>query len=188
MCIRCEWPLSSLDIEYHDKEWGVPEYDDKILFEFLILENMQAGLSWSTILKKRENMRMAFSNFDIIAISQYDETYKNELLQNVGIIRNHLKINALVSNANKFIEIQKEYGSFSKYIWQFVDNKPIQNKWKSQSEVPASTPLSDKISADLKKRGFKFFGTTICYAFMQATGMVNDHIIKCYRYKEVKQL
>ncbi len=188
MCIRCEWPLSSLDIEYHDKEWGVPEYDDKILFEFLILENMQAGLSWSTILKKRENMRMAFSNFDIITISQYDETYKNELLQNVGIIRNRLKINALVSNANKFIAIQKEYSSFSKYIWQFVDNKPIQNKWKSHSEVPASTPLSNKISADLKKRGFKFFGTTICYAFMQATGMVNDHIIKCYRYKEVKQL
>lgn len=185
MLERCEWASSPLEIKYHDEEWGTPIYDDKILFEFLILEGMQAGLSWVTILKKRENMRLAFSNFDVIEVSKYDDDYKQKLLQNAGIIRNRLKINSLVNNAIKFIEIQKEYGSFSNYIWNFVDNKAIQNKWTSMGEVPASTPLSDKISEDLKKMGFKFVGSVICYSFMQAVGIVNDHIITCPRHSEI---
>ncbi len=182
---RCFWCKTEPNIEYHDKEWGVPVYDDNLLFEFLILEGMQAGLSWTTVLKKRENMRKLFSNFDPNKIKDYTVEYKNTLLSNEGIIRNKLKINALVINAEKFLEVQKEFGSFSNYIWKFVDNKPIINCWKSASEIPTSSDISDKMSKDLKKRGFKFIGTTICYAFMGAVGLVNDHTTDCYRYKEI---
>lgn len=184
---RCEWANEVL-FQYHDEVWGVPEHDDIVLFEFLILEGMQAGLSWTTIFKKRENMRKAFSDFIPEKIALYDAIYIEELLQNDGIIRNRLKINSLAINAKAFLEVQKEFGSFDKFIWGFVDNQPIQNNWASMSELPASTPLSDKMSKDLKKRGFKFIGTTICYAFMQAVGMVNDHIVSCPRYDEVKRL
>ncbi len=184
---RCKWAGNDpLYITYHDKEWGVLVKDDAKLFEFLILETFQAGLSWITILRKRENFRAAFDNFDYKKIAKYTETNQTELLQNAGIIRNRLKIKATITNAIAFMEIQKEFGSFSKYIWGFVQNKPIQNKWKSTGEVPANTPLSDKISKDLKKRGFKFVGSTVIYAHMQATGMVNDHTTDCFRYKEVQ--
>lgn len=183
---RCEWAGKDPDyISYHDLEWGVPVYDDKKIFEFLILETFQAGLSWITILKKRENFRKAFDNFDYIKISKYDEDKFDELVQNAGIIRNKLKIRATISNAKAFIDIQKEFGSFSNYIWQFVGGKPILNKWKTSKDVPANTDISDKLSKDLKKRGFKFVGSTVIYAHMQATGMVNDHTIDCFRYKEV---
>ena len=183
---RCSWALSPLDIKYHDEEWGVPLHDDNVLFEFLILEGMQAGLSWSIILKKRENMRAAFSGFNPKKIAKYDSLYLEKLLENEGIIRNKLKINSLVINAKAFLNIQKEFGSFDKYIWAFVSNSPIQNEWLSMEFVPASSKISDEISSDLKKRGFKFIGTTICYAFMQAVGMVNDHTVKCSRHDEVK--
>ncbi|NCT18862.1 MAG: DNA-3-methyladenine glycosylase I [Flavobacteriaceae bacterium CG_4_8_14_3_um_filter_34_10] len=183
---RCPWCGSdSLYVAYHDKEWGVPVYDDSILFEFLILESFQAGLSWLTILRKRENFRIAFDYFDYKKIAKYSESKIQELLQNEGIIRNKLKIRAAVTNAQEFIKVQKEYGSFSNYIWGFVDGKPINNHVKSMSEAPATTTLSDKISKDLKTRGFKFMGSTIVYAHMQATGMVNDHLVECFRHSKV---
>ena len=180
----CQWPNTILEKEYHDKEWGIPKHDEKILFEFLVLEMMQAGLSWAIILNKREGMRDAFSDFDVVKISQYDDTYKNELLQNPNIIRNRLKINALILNAQLFIAIQKEFGSFDKYIWAFVENKPIVNTFTSLDEMPVNTMVSDEISKDLKKRGFKFVGSTICYSYMQAIGMTNDHLISCKHYHQ----
>lgn len=183
---RCEWVgADPLYIAYHDKEWGVPVYDDAKLFEFLILETFQAGLSWITVLRKRENFRNAFDNFDYKKIALYDDKKQESLLLDVGIIRNKLKIKATITNAQTFIAVQKEFGSFSKYIWDFVNQKPLKNKWKSLQEVPANTALSTTISIDLKKRGFKFVGTTVIYAHMQATGMVNDHTTDCFRYKEV---
>ncbi len=183
---RCGWcEGDSLYEDYHDKEWGVPVKDDPTLFEFLILETFQAGLSWITVLKKRENFRKAFDNFDYLKISKYDQSKIDELLNNPGIIRNKLKVHATVSNAKAFMEVQKEFGSFSDYIWGFVKGKPIKNKWKNYKDCPATTPLSDVISKDLKKRGFKFVGSTVVYAHMQATGMVNDHEVGCFRYKEV---
>jgi DNA-3-methyladenine glycosylase I len=179
---RCGWCLSSdLYKKYHDEEWGVPVYNDQKLFEFLILETFQAGLSWITILKKRDNFRLAFDDFDYMKVAQYSEVKIHELMQDVGIIRNQLKIRAAVSNAVSFMKVQEEFGSFSKYIWQFTDGKPIDNKRKSLKEVPATTPLSDAISKDLKKRGFKFVGSTVVYAHIQATGMVNDHVEDCWR-------
>jgi len=184
--IRCTWCGDDpLYMEYHDKEWGTPVYDDDTLFEFLILETFQAGLSWITILRKRENFRKAFDNFDYQKIANYSEKKYQSLLQDAGIIRNKLKIKATITNAQLFIEIQKEYGSFSKYIWSFTGGKPIKNKFKSMSEVPANTDISDSLSKDLKKRGFKFVGSTVIYAHMQATGIVNDHTTDCFRYNEV---
>lgn len=178
---RCGWCLSSdLYKKYHDEEWGVPVYDDQKLFEFLILETFQAGLSWITILKKRENFRSAFNDFDYLKVAQYSEDKIQELMQDAGIIRNQLKIRAAVSNAVAFMKVQEEFGSFSKYIWNFTDGKPIDNKRQSLKEVPATSPLSDEISKDLKKRGFKFVGSTVVYAHMQATGMVNDHVEDCW--------
>ena len=186
--VRCAWPKGKKeDVLYHDTEWGVPLHDDDKLFEFIILDGFQAGLSWSTILRKRDNFRKAFDNFDAVKIAAYNQNKIDELLNNAGIIRNKLKINAAVSNAKSFLEIQKEFGSFDKYIWQFTGGKTIINKWKSMDEIPVSTPESDAMSKDLKKRGFKFVGTTICYAFMQAAGMVNDHVVDCFRYKEVQK-
>jgi DNA-3-methyladenine glycosylase I len=180
---RCFWATDSkLYLEYHDNEWGQPVYDDKTLFEFLLLETFQAGLSWITILNKRENFRKAFDHFDYKKISKYTESKYESLLQDAGIVRNKLKIRSAISNAQLFMEVQQEFGSFSKYIWAFVDDKPIINKFKERKDVPATTPLSDEISKDLKKRGFKFVGSTIIYAYMQATGMVNDHTIDCFKY------
>ena len=184
--IRCDWCGNDpLYMDYHDKEWGVPVYDDKTLFEFLILETFQAGLSWITVLRKRENFRKAFDRFDYRKIAQYDEQKYNELIQDTGIIRNKLKIKAAITNAQVFLKIQQEFGSFSSYIWGFVEGKPIRNSYRTLSELPANTPLSNAISKDLKKRGFKFVGTTVVYAHMQATGMVNDHVQSCFRYHEV---
>ena len=183
---RCAWCGSDpLYVEYHDAEWGVPVYDDTKLFEFLILETFQAGLSWITVLRKRENFREAFDNFDYKKIAKYSDAKFNELIQNVRIIRNKLKIKATISNAQAFMEIQNEFGSFSNYIWEFTDNKSLKNKWNSLDEIPATTALSDIISKDLKARGFKFVGSTVIYAHMQSTGMVNDHLIECFRYNEV---
>ena len=182
---RCGWAKGEKDILYHDTEWGVPSYDDEYIFEMLILEGFQAGLSWNTILQKRENFRKAFDNFDYKKIAKYDEKKLNELMQNEGIIRNKLKINSTVTNAVSFMKIQKEFGSFSDYIWGFTDKKRIINKWKDLSEVPATTELSDKISKDLKKRGFKFIGSTIIYSFLQAIGIIDDHLASCpYKTKE----
>ena len=179
--LRCAWcEKDDLYRDYHDNEWGKPVYDDDKLFEFLILETFQAGLSWYTILKKRENFRKAFDNFDYKKVAQYDEEKVQELLQDAGIIRNKLKVRGTISNAIAFMEVQKEFGSFSKYIWNFTDGKPIENNRKSLREVPSTTPLSDSISKDLKKRGFKFVGSTVVYAHMQATGMVNDHLVDCW--------
>ena len=183
---RCGWAKGEKDILYHDTEWGVPSHDDGYIFEMLILEGFQAGLSWNTILQKRENFRKAFDNFDYKKIAEYDETKLNELLQNQGIIRNRLKINSTVTNAKAFIKVQEEFGSFAKYIWNFNDNKRIINKWKELSEVPATSELSDKISKDLKKRGFKFIGSTIIYSFLQAIGIIDDHLISC-PYKKHKK-
>lgn len=179
---RCDWCLKD-DIykNYHDREWGIPVYDDQKLFEYLNLEGAQAGLSWYTVLIKRENYRKAFSNWDANKISKYDQKKIDRLLLDPGIIRNKLKVNGVVTNAKLFLEIQKEYESFSNYIWQFVDGKPIINKWNKMSEVPATTKESDQMSKVLKKRGFKFVGSTICYAFMQAVGMVDDHLIYCWK-------
>ena len=178
---RCAWcEKDDLYRDYHDNEWGKPVYDDDKLFEFLILETFQAGLSWYTVLVKRENFRKAFDNFDYKKIAKYNDSKIEELLENEGIIRNKLKVKATVSNAIAFMEVQKEFGSFSKYIWNFVDGKPIDNKPKTLKDVPATTPLSDAISKDLKKRGFKFVGSTVMYAHMQATGMVNDHVEDCF--------
>ena len=183
---KCGWCLGDPLYEaYHDKEWGVPVKDDATLFEFLILETFQAGLSWITILKKRENFRKAFDNFDYRKIATYNESKIDELLQDAGIIRNRLKILATISNATAFMKVQDEYGSFSDYIWGFVDDKPIKNSFGDYRKAPAKTNLSDTISKDLKKRGFKFVGSTVVYAHMQATGMVNDHEISCFRYEEV---
>ena len=183
--MRCEWARNDLAIEYHDKEWGVPLHDDQHLFEFLILEGAQAGLSWDTILAKRENYRKAFDKFDPKKVAKYGEEKFEELLQNEGIVRNKLKVRSATRNANAFLKVVEEFGSFDKYIWSFVDGKPIVNKFKEMSDVPASTEISDAMSKDLKKRDFNFVGSTICYAFMQATGMVNDHLVSCFRYHEV---
>jgi len=183
---RCAWPGNDeLYIGYHDQEWGVALHDDNKLFEFLILEGAQAGLSWITVLKKRENYRKAFDRFNAKKMAKYDEKKIQELLTNEGIIRNRLKIRSAINNAKAFLVIQKEFGSFDKYIWQFVDYKPIKNKYKSTKDLPAKTSQSDAMSKDLKSRGFNFVGSTICYAFMQATGMVNDHVTHCFRYKQV---
>jgi len=186
---RCGWCVGDPLYEaYHDHEWGVPVLDDETLFEFLTLETFQAGLSWITVLRKRNNFREAFDSFDYRKIAQYKDAKIIELMQNAGIIRNQMKIRAAVTNAREFIEIQDEFGSFSKYIWQFVEGKPIQNKVEDYKKAPANTEISDKLSKDLKKRGFKFVGSTVMYAHMQATGMVNDHQVDCFRYKEVKKL
>ena len=183
---RCGWCVGDdLYEAYHDEEWGVPVKDDDTLFEFLILETFQAGLSWITILRKRENFRKAFDHFDYKKIATYNQTKIDELLNNAGIIRNKLKINATITNAQAYMKIQDEFGSFSKYIWGFVDGKPIKNTFKNYKDAPANTPLSDAISKDLKKRGFKFVGSTVVYAHMQATGMVNDHEVGCFRYHQV---
>ena len=183
---RCKWAgKDPLYIEYHDKQWGVPVYEDAKIFEFLLLETFQAGLSWITILRRRENFRTAFDNFDFQEIANYSDEKLEDLRKDAGIIRNRLKIKAAKSNAIAFMEVQKEFGTFSKYIWSFLDGKPIKNAFKAMSELPANTPLSDKISADLKKRGFKFVGSTIVYAHMQAMGIVNDHTTDCFRYNEV---
>ena len=188
MTTRCNWSTSDpLYINYHDREWGVPVHDDRLLFEFLILEGAQAGLSWITILRKRESYRKAFDNFNPEKVAKYSAKRVERLLKNEGIIRNRLKINAAVRNAKSFLEIQKEFGSFDEYIWQFVNGKPKINRWKNLKDVPARTSESDLMSQDLKKRGFKFAGSTICYAFMQATGMVNDHTTDCFRYNELKK-
>lgn len=185
---RCEWlgqNSKPMDIKYHDEEWGVLVHDERTLFEFLILEGAQAGLSWTTILKKRDNYRKAYDNFDPKKVVKYNESKQQELLLNEGIVRNRLKVAASITNAKAFLEIQKEFGCFDKYIWGFVGGKTIQNSWKSMEELPATTKESDAMSKDLKKRGFKFVGSTICYAFMQATGMVNDHTTDCFRYEEL---
>jgi len=187
MNTRCEWVwYDPLLTEYHDKEWGVPVHDDKRLFEFLVLDAFQAGLSWSIILRKRENFRRAFSDFDPLKIAKYKKSEIDRLLEDSGIIRNRLKIESTVSNANSFLNVQKEFGTFDKYIWQFVNYRTIRNRWNSIKELPAKTEGSDLMSKDLKKRGFRFVGSTICYAFMQAAGMVNDHVINCFRYKELR--
>ncbi|MCC7301180.1 MAG: DNA-3-methyladenine glycosylase I [Bacteroidia bacterium] len=179
---RCAWCLRDpLYMEYHDKEWGRPVHDDRILFEFLVLESFQAGLSWLTVLKKRENFRKAFSGFDPKKVARYDAKKKTRLLQDAGIIRNRLKIEAAVNNAARFLEVQKEFGSFDKYIWQFTGGKTQKNHFRKLSEIPASTTLSDAMSKDMGRRGFKFRGSTICYAFMQAVGIVDDHLLSCYR-------
>ena len=184
---RCPWPTDiPLMIRYHDNEWGVPVHNDKKLFEFLILEGFQAGLNWRTILNKRENFRKAFDNFDFNKVAEYDKRKINSLLKDEGIIRNKLKIEGAVANAKAFLQVRKEFGTFDKYIWSFVNGKPLQNKFKSLKDIPARTKLSDKISDDLKKREFKFVGSTIIYAHMQATGMANDHLISCFRYKELR--
>ncbi|MBZ0255714.1 DNA-3-methyladenine glycosylase I [bacterium] len=185
---RCEWARSETEIEYHDKEWGAPLHDDQMLFEFLILEGAQAGLSWSTILNKRPHYRIVFDQFDPNKVARYSSKKIEKLIADPGIVRNRLKVNSAVQNAKAILKVQEEFGSFDQYIWGFVDGAPIQNKWKSLSEIPANTPLSDAISKDLKKRGFNFVGTTILYAFMQAVGMVNDHTVKCFRHNEVKRL
>jgi DNA-3-methyladenine glycosylase I len=182
---RCPWPTEEKMIRYHDEEWGVPVHDDRLLFEFLILEGAQAGLSWSTVLKKRENYRAAFDNFDAEKIARYGEKKSAQLLNNPGIIRNRLKIHATIQNAKSFLKVREEFRSFDAYLWRFVDGKPIANRRKSMKEVPARTKISDAMSKDLLKRGFKFVGSTICYAFMQATGMVNDHLVTCFRQEEL---
>ena len=183
---RCNWCKGSqLYMDYHDNEWGTPLHDDDKLFEFLILEAFQAGLSWSTILNKREAFREAFDGFDAVKIAAYNDDKVAELLQNAGIIRNRMKINAAIKNAKVFLEIQKEHGSFDHYIWQFVNHKPIVNQFKDDSEIPATSEISDRMSKQLKKDGFSFVGSTICYAYMQATGMVNDHVTSCFRYAVV---
>ena len=183
MSQRCSWARTDLSIVYHDKEWGVPQHDESVLFEFLILEGAQAGLSWETILRKRENYRLAFDNFDPARVAKYDQRKIDRLLTNAGIIRNRLKIASTVQNARCFLEVQKEFGSFDEYLWRFVDGQPIRRK--RAAPLPAQTPLSDSLSKDLLKRGFKFVGSTICYSFMQAVGLVNDHEATCFRYREV---
>ena len=183
---RCDWAnKSELEQSYHDREWGVEIRDDRMLFEFLVLEGAQAGLSWSTILGKREGYRRAFDHFDARKISRYSENTVSRLLTNPEIIRNRLKINATITNARAFLQVQKEFGSFDRYIWQFVQGKPIRNSWRKMTDIPSSTPESDAMSKDLRKKGFKFVGPTICYAFMQAVGMVNDHVVDCFRYREL---
>ena len=182
---RCSWPVSELDIEYHDKEWGVPVHDDGVLFEFLILEGAQAGLSWSTILKKRENYRRAFARFNPRRVARFDAARRRLLLENEGIVRNRLKVESAVTNAEAFLAVQKEFGSFDAYVWDFVGGKPRQNAWRTPRQIPVRTRESDALSKDLQRRGFRFVGSTICYAFMQAVGMVNDHLVGCYRHAEL---
>lgn len=182
---RCGWAKNDLAVDYHDTEWGVPLHDDRRLFEFLILEGAQAGLSWDTILAKRENYRAAFDDFDAAKIAVYDERKLNELINNAGIVRNRLKIASAVQNAKAYLTIVEEFGGFDSFIWEFVSGKPIRNAWETMEEVPAKTAVSDAMSKDLRKRGFNFVGSTILYAFMQATGMVNDHLVSCFRYDEI---
>jgi DNA-3-methyladenine glycosylase I len=183
---RCAWAKRPLDIHYHDHEWGVPQHDDRVLFEFLVLEGAQAGLSWSTILDKRENYRRAFDRFNARKVADYDARKIQGLLSDAGIVRNRLKIAAAVRNAKAFLAVQKEFGSFDAYIWGFVGGRPRRNAWKTSQQIPARTPESDAMSRDLLARGFKFVGPTICYAFMQAVGMVNDHLVTCFRYREIR--
>ena len=185
---RCAWAQTSLSIQYHDQEWGVPQHDDRVLFEFLILEGAQAGLSWSTILQKRDNYRRAFDNFDARKVARYDARKVRKLLADPGIVRNRLKITASIQNAKAFLAVQKEFGSFDAYVWRLVQGRPIRNTWKSLKEIPARTPEAEAMSKDLLVRGFKFVGPTICYAFMQAVGLVNDHLVGCFRHKEVGRL
>jgi DNA-3-methyladenine glycosylase I len=184
--VRCGWAKNGLAMVYHDREWGVPQHDDRVLFELLILEGAQAGLSWDTILHKRDNYRAAFDGFDATKIARYDRRKMQALMRNQGIVRNRLKISSAVENAKAFLTVQEEFGSFDRYIWQFVGGKPRVNGWKSLKQVPGRTAESDAMSKDLRKRGFNFVGSTICYAFMQATGMVNDHIVECFRYSEAR--
>ncbi len=188
--VRCTWAgeTSLSYIEYHDKEWGVPVWDDGTQFEFLVLEGAQAGLSWSTILNKREGYRKNFADFDVEKVARFTKKRVDRILQDPGIVRNRQKVNAAVINAKEFLKVQEEFGSFSDYIWRFVDGEPIQNKWRKDSEIPATSPESDALSKDLKRRGFKFVGSTIMYAHMQATGLVNDHIVGCFRYRECQVL
>ena len=183
---RCPWcEINELEVAYHDQEWGVPVHDDRRWFEFLILEGAQAGLSWDTILKKRDNYRKAFAGFDPRRVARYDGRKRAALMRNPGIVRNRLKIASAITNAKTFLEVQREFGSFDRYIWQFTGGKPKRNRWRAMQQVPATTPESDAMSKDLKRRGFRFVGSTICYAFMQATGMVNDHLISCFRHDEI---
>ncbi|MEJ7622551.1 MAG: DNA-3-methyladenine glycosylase I [Pyrinomonadaceae bacterium] len=181
---RCGWPKNDLAIKYHDEEWGSPVHDDQKLFEFIVLEGAQAGLSWDTILRKRENYRTAFDNFEIQRVAAYKDRKVSELLQNAGIIRNRLKIASAIANAREILKVQDEFGSFDKYIWDFVEGTPIKNAWEEAAQVPATSRVSDAISKDLRRRGFKFVGSTIMYAHMQATGMVNDHLVSCFRYSK----
>jgi len=183
---RCGWARTEISIAYHDEEWGVPLHDDRALFEFLTLEGAQAGLSWETILKKRENFRRAFDRFDAQLIAAYDERKVDALLNDSGIIRNRLKVHAAVQNAKSFLAVQKEFGSFDAYLWGFVGGRPKKNAWRRLGQVPDRTPESDALSKDLLRRGFKFVGSTICYAFMQAVGIVNDHLVTCFRYREIR--
>lgn len=186
--IRCAWVSDDqLYRDYHDHEWGLPVHDDRLLFEFLTLEGAQAGLSWITVLRKRESYRAAFGGFDPAIVARFDEQKQAELLADPGIVRNRLKVASTISNARAFLQVQEQFGSFDAYLWRFVEGRPIQNSWRSISEVPASTPVSDSLSRDLKKRGFRFVGSTICYAMMQAVGMVNDHTVDCFRWKELQQ-
>jgi DNA-3-methyladenine glycosylase I len=185
--IRCHWAKNALNIPYHDEEWGVPLHDDQKLFELLILEGAQAGLSWDTILQKRARYREVFDGFDAEKIARYEKKKVRQLLADAGIIRNRLKIDSTISNARSFLKIQEEFETFDAYIWRFVDGRPKQNAWKTHKQVPALTAESDAMSKDLKQRGFRFVGSTICYAFMQATGMVNDHVVNCFRYQELKE-
>lgn len=182
---RCGWAASEVHFDYHDREWSVPVHDDRVLFEFLILEGAQAGLSWQTILRKRDHYRTAFDGFDPRLIARYDQRHIDTLLANPGIVRNRLKINAAIRNAQAFLAVQATFGSFDAYVWRFVDGQPRQNRWRTGPEVPARTPESDALSKDLQRRGFSFVGTTICYAFMQAVGMVNDHLVGCFRHGEI---
>jgi DNA-3-methyladenine glycosylase I len=182
---RCTWPQTELDIAYHDTEWGVPVHDDRVLFEFLTLEGAQAGLSWSTILKKRPNYRRAFADFDPARVARYSAARVSRLLDDPGIVRNRLKVNSTVSNARAFLAVQDEFGSFDEYVWRFVDGRPRNNKWRSLRQIAPRTRQSDALSKDLQQRGFRFVGSTICYAFMQAVGMVNDHLTSCFRYREL---
>ncbi|NQZ77640.1 MAG: DNA-3-methyladenine glycosylase I [Ekhidna sp.] len=187
MKTRCQWCANSFEayVRYHDEEWGVPVHDERTHFEFLVLESAQAGLSWATILKKREGYRKAFSDFDASVVASYTESEVEKLLQDPSIVRNKLKILATINNAQRFLEVQKAFGSFDNYIWQFVDGEPIINAWKTRDQVPVTTPTSDKLSKDLRQRGFKFLGSTTIYAHMQAIGLVNDHTVDCFRYKEL---
>jgi DNA-3-methyladenine glycosylase I len=186
MLTRCHWATNDLNIKYHDEEWGVPVHDDRVWFEFLILEGAQAGLSWDTILQKRERYRELLCGFDAAKVARFGAKKTRALLRDPGIVRNRLKIASTVANAQAFLRVQKELGTFDKFVWEFIGGAPIQNKWKSQKQVPAKTPLSIALSKDLLKHGFRFVGPTICYAFMQATGLVNDHLVGCHRYKELQ--
>jgi len=183
--LRCPWGTNELAVRYHDEEWGVPVHDDRRLFEFLVLEGAQAGLSWDTILRKRASYRLAFDQFDPAAVARYGEPEVASLLADPGIVRNRQKIAAAVQNARAFLAVQEEFGSFAAYVWRFVDGRPLQNAWRTLAELPARTPTADALSKDLRRRGFGFVGPTICYAFMQATGMVNDHLVDCFRYRQL---